>query len=125
MPGVTDTEVGLTQKLLRDVEEKLKERMHATLHSGIRKQRLAARMGGQRVGGAFESKFQIRPEFYHHWGQRLGYECWEDEQFVREFLRDNPECRVRSRTGRIMVGYAPSGKRFHKNYGTWKSKCGQ
>jgi hypothetical protein len=28
---------------------------------------------------------------WHYWGHRLGYECWEDKTFLREFLRDNPE----------------------------------
>ena len=52
-----------------------------------------------------EVQFQIRPEYFHHWGQRLGYECWNDPQFVREFLRDNPECRVDSRSTKIQSGY--------------------
>lgn len=31
------------------------------------------------------------PEFdFHYWGLRLGYECWDDKEFVREYQRDNP-----------------------------------
>ena len=33
------------------------------------------------------------PDF-HYWGQRLGYECWDDPEFLREYLRDNPDSRV-------------------------------
>ncbi len=47
----------------------------------------------------------IPPTSYHYWGQRLGYECWEDAQFVREFLRDNEVCRVRSRPANTVVGW--------------------
>lgn len=47
----------------------------------------------------------IPPTSYHYWGQRLGYECWEDKQFVREFLRDNEVCRVKTRPVNTMVGW--------------------
>jgi len=79
----------------------------------------------------------IHARFYHYWGQRLGYECWDDQQFLREFLRDNENCRVRSKGRKILIGWGPaaryldrkraenpalilqesSGKKFHKNYG--------
>lgn len=29
---------------------------------------------------------------FHYWGQRLGYACWDDPEFLREFKRDNPDC---------------------------------
>ena len=57
-----------------------------------------------------EVKFQVHNKFYHYWGQRLGYECWEDEQFVREFLRDNEVCRVNSMSSKIQVGYGSHDK---------------
>jgi hypothetical protein len=48
---------------------------------------------------------------YHFWGQKLGYGCWNDKAFMREFLRDNPECRVNSGgTKEIQVGWTPSSK---------------
>lgn len=28
---------------------------------------------------------------YHYWGQRLGYQCWDDDAFLREWARDNPQ----------------------------------
>lgn len=39
---------------------------------------------------------RIPPDAYHMWGTRLGYECWSDKQFLKEFLRDNPEVAVRN-----------------------------
>lgn len=63
-----------------------------------------------------EKIMHVHPRFYHYWGQRLGYECWDDEQFVREFLRDNPEVRVKSSSRKVQVGYTPSRTRFHKKY---------
>ncbi len=87
-----------------------------------RRQEEAARVGGvrrrRRRGGA--SPFmQVPPESFHYWGQRLGYECWDDPQFVREFLRDNPECRVQTRADEPQVGWKPIERRvrYHKSFG--------
>lgn len=44
--------------------------------------------------GNYYPKAVISAEAYHWWGQRIGYECWEDKDFVDGFLRDNPESRV-------------------------------
>jgi len=40
---------------------------------------------------------------YHYWGQRLGYDCWNDDQFVREYLRDNPDSRVKAKSARTTI----------------------
>lgn len=46
---------------------------------------------------------EIPADAYHYWGQRLGYECWKDKQFMREFLRDNPELAVRNYCKKTVV----------------------
>ena len=48
---------------------------------------------------------QVDAFAFHWWGQQLGYECWDDDEFLREFYRDNPECRVKykPRTASIIV----------------------
>jgi len=81
----------------------------------------------------------IHPKFYHYWGQRLGYECWDDKQFFKEFLRDNEDCRVKSRSMKTQVGWGAaarfldrkraaeqpmvpvgaSKKKYAKNYGSF------
>lgn len=45
----------------------------------------------------------IHPASYHYWGQRLGYECWQDAQFLREYKRDNPASVVRVVTKTVIV----------------------
>lgn len=40
---------------------------------------------------------------FHYWGQRLGYECWDDPQFIREFQRDNPEVRAKYKARRTTL----------------------
>lgn len=71
--------------------------------------RVAARSGGERRalrdgdGLCGQVKMQVAPASYHYWGQRLGYECWQDEEFVAEYLRDNPEARVRTHAEKVTV----------------------
>lgn len=88
--------------------------------------KLAAKAGGERrLLQDGEVSMMIDPYSYHYWGQRLGYQCWSDPQFKREFLRDNPEARVKSKADALTVivkgqgGLAGSGKkRFSKVYET-------
>lgn len=51
---------------------------------------------------------------FHAWGQYFsfddkgnyigdGYECWNDETFIREYLRDNPDSRIRQRAPRVTI----------------------
>lgn len=42
---------------------------------------------------------------FHSWGQKLGYQCWNDPNFVREFKRDNPAVKVSVPRRRNKVGY--------------------
>jgi len=62
-------------------------------------------------------KLEITPQAYHYWGQRLGYECWKDPQFLREFERDNPAARVRCHGTKLQVGFTGANVRSRKSYG--------
>jgi len=74
--------------------------------------------GGEACLKHGEVKFRVHPLFYHYWGQRLGYECWDDAGFVREFLRDNESVRVKNvrPSPKITVSFEGK-KRWTKNYG--------
>jgi hypothetical protein len=70
---------------------------------------LAAKAGGTRRilrdrgdGGGFVD-MMMDPVSYHYWGRRLGYECWDDPQFRREYKRDNPAARVRTQSNRLVI----------------------
>ncbi len=64
-----------------------------------------------------QHKARIEPTSYHYWGKRLGYGCWSDRKFIKEYLRDNPESRVKSAGGKkVQVGYG--GKKEHGYYDT-------
>jgi hypothetical protein len=59
--------------------------------------RAAARVGGTArpvAGGTVDMR--VHPTSFHYWGQRVGYACWSDKQFQREYKRDVPEARVRT-----------------------------
>ncbi len=58
------------------------------------------------IDGVGQLKARIPLAAWHYWGQRLGYECWEDKAFLDEFLRDNPETAVRNYAKRTTVNGA-------------------
>ena len=76
--------------------------------------------GRRAVNGLGRARLEIPDFAYHYWGQRLGYKCWKDKQFLREFERDNPACRVQSVGTKLQVGYGSlssgASKRFTKAY---------
>ncbi len=62
-----------------------------------------------------EARYKVDPEAYHAWAWRFrdandrpDYSCWDDEQFVHEWLRDNEESRVRIEKRGNHVGWRAS-----------------
>jgi hypothetical protein len=64
-----------------------------------------ARAGGEArpIGKEGRVDMRIHPTSFHYWGQRLGYQCWDDGGFVREYKRDVPEARVRTVSSRTTL----------------------
>lgn len=54
--------------------------------------------------GRGQAMASIPPIVYMRWQQEYPG-CWKDEQFVQEFLADNPQCQL--------PGYKPRPKRLH------------
>jgi hypothetical protein len=69
------------------------------------------------LDGIGRLRMRVPADAFHYWGQRLGYECWSDQQFLKEYERDNPEVKVNSGGTKLQVGYVPETKRFSKSYG--------
>jgi hypothetical protein len=90
----------------------------AAIQAGI-----AQEFGGDHksLEGLGRLRMVVSADAFHYWGRRLGYECWRDKQFLREFERDNAAARVKCGGTKLQVGWvAPTGqseKRFHKSYG--------
>lgn len=57
-------------------------------------------------GSGGQVDIHIHPESFHYWGQRLGYECWDDPQFLAEYKRDNPASRPNVVNDRLVVTVA-------------------
>jgi hypothetical protein len=88
---------------LEDLLQELRHRKQKKMLQVKDEMALAAKQGGERVvlrGRQDEGyiDMQIHPASYHYWGQRLGYDCWQDPQFRKEYLRDNEASRVKTIT---------------------------
>ena len=94
------------------VVEEFRKGRHAkevqTLLKAPRVQDMIARaqpVGQRATDGLGRVRMAIATDAFHYWGRRLGYACWSDKQFLREFERDNPNVRVKSTGTRIQSGY--------------------
>jgi hypothetical protein len=76
----------------RQVTAHFRQRQHARALDGVRA-----------VDGLGAPTTTIDATVFHYWGQRLGYQCWDDDQFLREMRRDNPETRVRAEASKAMI----------------------
>lgn len=124
-----DTDFGLTnatQDAVKDVFGAVLRKKAALMK---REMRIMQAQGGERRlmrfsdGNGGEVRMMVHPFSYHYWGNRLGYQCWEDDQFKREYWRDNEECRIKNIADNPTVivqgqgGLAASAqKRFFKVY---------
>lgn len=90
------------EDVMEMVKANLRDMAEAQLAVAEEKQRKAAAWHQQMrtheattVDGVGQLIMRITPEAFHYWGQRLGYNCWGDGTFRKEFLRDNESVRVK------------------------------
>jgi len=57
------------------------------------------------LNGVGRLRMTVDPASFHYWGLRLGYDCWKDRQFLDEYERDNPECKIKCKGTKIQMGY--------------------
>ena len=103
------------QSLVEVIPPHLHKEMELELIHGWRKKEAYARAEAKQIAhfghtheandiaGLGRKIAEIPADAYHYWGQRLGYECWKDKQFMREYLRDNPELAVRNYCTKTVV----------------------
>lgn len=75
------------------------------------------------IDGIGQFLMSVPADSFHYWGQREGYGCWRDRQFIREYGRDNPQCKVNSGGTKLQwgfegdgSGYKGSSVKFRKTY---------
>ena len=84
--------------------------------------RRAAALGRERfeIPGVGHVTLSVPGLAWHYWGQREGYECWDDdggrESFCAQFRRDNPQCAVKWKPRKVTVGWTRPTPRFRKVY---------
>ncbi len=98
------------------IPEEFRERAQNVMDAKWQESRVDAKRAAQELGklnsqehksveGMGQLTARIPGVAFHFWGQKLGYDCWKDQEFLREFLRDNPECKVNSKGTKLQVGF--------------------
>lgn len=121
---IEGTEIPFDSEQAKLILKELEQFRQAQMDAAFRRQLAVARhLGTREVSGDKHFSFQVDPTIFHYWGQRLGYECWEDtgkNGFVTELIRDNPEIRVKNERRNPTVsmgGYVPSRVKYRKSFG--------
>ena len=68
------------------------------------------------IDGIGRLRMRIDSTLYHNFGQRYGYDCWKDTQFLKEVERDNPEVKVNCGGTKLQFGFQGENKRYSKKY---------
>ena len=120
-PSSPSNMIHIPENLIGDLDTELRRGwQQARIRAEIEKKNTAVMnaVAHKSLDGVGSLRMRVPGDAYHYWGQRLGYECWSDPQFLKEFERDNPEVKVKSiGTGKTQIGYTPTQKRFSKSYG--------
>ena len=104
--------------LASDVVKELKtgwrmQAVNAEINTRKKLQEAKIKRESKHLDGVGVHRLRVDPTSYHYWGQRLGYECWSDEQFISEYGRDNPSAAVICKPPKPKFGY---GKKYSKKY---------
>lgn len=93
---------------LKELEDEFRTGWNREENMAFKEQAEVASVQQERrfIDGIGQCTMSIHPTAYHYWGQRLGYGCWRDKQFRKEFARDNPSVRVKSRSAKTKVSMA-------------------
>ena len=65
------------------------------------------------IDGVDRLRMRVDPDSFHYWGQRLGYQCWQDKAFLDRYEKMNPYCKVNSKGTKLQFGFTaePSSTR--------------
>lgn len=85
------------EKFARDIHDIAlrgvdREKVRAVLNQA-KIARVMEQAGSVKVNGIGQKIAGIDPRTFFRWDQQFPG-CWRNKEFVREFLRDNPQCRA-------------------------------
>lgn len=112
-----DVDVDTIRRELNERLQRKRRRIEAQMARAA-KARGTTRLLRSRSGDGGMVDLHVHPDSFHYWGQRLGYECWDDPQFVAEYKRDNPASRPQTRSGRLTMTM-PAMPRIRGRRGRW------
>lgn len=111
---------GIPDHLLREVEREFRTGWNLQKVRTIHQQKWEAKrrkVPARAIEGLGQLEREIPVTSYHFWGKKLGYQCWSDKNFLKEWDRDNPEYRVAYQPSKqkVMVNgtkglFGPDGK---------------
>ena len=91
------------------------ELRHGTLYHKLQEQASCAqreadsiaksRVQYRSMNGLGSLTTRVPADAFHFWGQKLGYQCWSDKAFLREYRRDNPGLAMKSGGTKMQFGY--------------------
>jgi len=115
----------MLDEMLHSLPSDVRQKTVEHLKAGILKDRNAIAAGAKAIAADNSSKeygfveglgeltSSIDSRSYHYWHHKEPG-CWNDKQFNREYLRDNPEARTKTKPSKIQVGYVGDGFIRHR-----------
>ena len=95
------------------VGEALRQRVLSQCDDAFVQSKAIARENNSReyrhTDGLGEMRASIPATAAHYWTLREGEGIWSDKKFVKRFLQDNPEAKVKSVSSKAQVGYTGGG----------------
>lgn len=112
---------GIPDHLLKEVEREFRTGWHLqkvqTLHQRKWEAKRRKQMPAKAIDGIGQLEREIPVTSFHFWGKKLGYQCWSDKNFLKEWDRDNPEYTIayQPQKQKVMVNgtkglFGPDGK---------------
>jgi hypothetical protein len=84
------TQEELTAKLCADVQLGWHAQEWLALQRQARIAKACQVLNKAHIEGVGQYDMKVDSYAFHSWGQKLGYDCWGDPEFIREYKRDNP-----------------------------------
>lgn len=116
--NIADESAKMAREIFAEVEAETPAEKAKAAQDMIRTAAALAEHGSDRVDGRGQMIGSIPGRIYFRWAQMLPG-CWQDRQFVEEFLTDNPQCRAvgyKPREHSLRHGFTGIGAKFyHQN----------
>jgi hypothetical protein len=109
-----NSDPGLASDVVKELRTGWKmQAVQAEINTREKLQEAKIKHESKHIDGVGVHRLRVDPTSYHYWGKRLGYECWSNEQFIKEYGRDNPSASVICKPEKPKYGYT---KKYSKTF---------